>query len=271
MTPHKPSSTVNQKSALRLLFRERELLVKNRIQLLAKIEETGSLSRAAKAVKLSYKSAWDTIDALNNIAEKPLVTKETGGRKGGGSFVTEYGREILRTYHRLETEYNSMNAQVGAGFNGFLKAADLLDKLTFKISARNQFYGTVEKITEGVVNTEVTLRIGSTLTLAAMLTYESVKILGLKKGTPALAVFKASAPIIVAADRPLRTSAINCFAATVVEIHPGKVNAELRLQIEKNRILTVMVTMQSLHDLAVKKGKRFFVLVPPSQILLALD
>ena len=177
--------------ALWLLFRERELLVKNRIRLLAKIEETGSLSRAAKAVDLSYKAAWDTVDALNNLAEKPLVTKSTGGRAGGGSELTEYGREILQAYHALEAEYQRMTTRKGVTFDSFRKTARILDRLVLRISARNQFYGVVDHVSVGLVNTEVTLRVSKNIRLSALLTREGANALGLKKGISAIALFKA--------------------------------------------------------------------------------
>lgn len=59
-----------------------------RIALLAAIGETGSITRAAKAVGLSYKGAWDAIDTMNNLAGEPLVLRATGGKGGGGTTLT---------------------------------------------------------------------------------------------------------------------------------------------------------------------------------------
>jgi molybdate transport system regulatory protein len=271
MTSRTPSSPAHQKSALWLLFRERELLIKDRIKLLMRIEETGSLTQAAKAVNLSYKSAWDAIDALNNIAEKPLVAKTAGGRTGGGSMLTNYGREILHAYQKLETEYNGMIGASGDTFAGLHKAAKVLEKLTYKISARNQFYGTVERIANGLVNTEVTLRIGKEIHLTAVLTREAVNALCLKVGSGAIALFKASSPILAASPVPLRTSAVNCLEGTVTEVRKGRVNAVIKLRVDENRVVTVIVTLDSVKELAVKKEQRLFVLIPPSQILIAID
>src|SRR3546814_20449995 len=46
---------------------------KSRIDLLTQIDATGSISAAARAVGMSYKGAWDAIDAMNNLAGEPLV------------------------------------------------------------------------------------------------------------------------------------------------------------------------------------------------------
>ena len=55
-----------------------------RIALLAKIAECGSITQAAKAIKMSYKAAWDAIDAMSNLAGEPLMQRAAGGKGGGG-------------------------------------------------------------------------------------------------------------------------------------------------------------------------------------------
>ena len=55
-----------------------------RIGLLAQIAESGSISKAAKAIGMSYKAAWDAIDIMNNLAGQPLVERTVGGKGGGG-------------------------------------------------------------------------------------------------------------------------------------------------------------------------------------------
>ncbi|WP_154584450.1 winged helix-turn-helix domain-containing protein, partial [Bordetella pertussis] len=64
----------------------------HRIDLLAQIEATGSISAAARAAGMSYKGAWDAIDAMNNLAGEPLVLRSAGGRGGGGTRLTDRAR-----------------------------------------------------------------------------------------------------------------------------------------------------------------------------------
>src|SRR3954463_4219294 len=75
-----------------------------RIRLLERIAEHGSISQAAKAVPLSYKAAWDALDAMNNLSEQPLVVR-IGGQRGGGTQLTDYGRRVVALYRAMETEY----------------------------------------------------------------------------------------------------------------------------------------------------------------------
>src|SRR6201989_1498943 len=66
--------------------------------LLEQIEVCGSVSEAARRLRFSYRRAWMTVDAMNRRWSAPLVTKATGGKKGGGTHLTELGEIVLRTY-----------------------------------------------------------------------------------------------------------------------------------------------------------------------------
>lgn len=77
------------------------LLGEGRVALLEAIEETGSLSKAAKSLKMSYKKAWSLIDALNNRAEKPVITTSIGGKGGGGAQLTPYGKALVKAFNTV--------------------------------------------------------------------------------------------------------------------------------------------------------------------------
>jgi len=65
-----------------------------------------------------------------------------------------------------------------------------------KVSARNQFVGTVNEVLIGTVNAEVDIELKGGEQVAATVTNDSVEALGLSKGKPATAVFKAGAVIL---------------------------------------------------------------------------
>jgi molybdate transport system regulatory protein len=122
-----------------------------RIRLLEEIGRKGSINQAAKAVPLSYKAAWDAIDTLNNLAPEPLVVRVTGGRQGGGTELTEYGRNMVAMYRALEIEYQAaldrLSARLdeagGCDVSGFRR---LMRRMSMKTSARNQFAGVITAI-----------------------------------------------------------------------------------------------------------------------------
>lgn len=78
-----------------------------RIELLERIRDSGSISEAAKAMKMSYKAAWDAIQAINRAALQPVVTKSKGGRAGGGSQLTAHGLALIKTFRCMEREHKA--------------------------------------------------------------------------------------------------------------------------------------------------------------------
>ncbi len=79
-----------------------------RVTLLERIDQLGSISAAAKSMKLAYRNAWLWVEAMNRLASKPLVEKSTGGAKGGYARLTEEGRRIIREYKEKRTSVRKM-------------------------------------------------------------------------------------------------------------------------------------------------------------------
>lgn len=77
-------------------------------QLLELIDEEGSIAKAAKRMKMSYKKAWDIIDDLNHRGQKPYVISRKGGEKGGGAKITENARTLVLQYRKLMSKLNSV-------------------------------------------------------------------------------------------------------------------------------------------------------------------
>ena len=81
-----------------------------RVQLLKAIENTGSVSQAAKSLGMSYKKAWNLIDAVNNKAQEAVVLKSAGGKDGGGTILTAFGKKMIK-------QFDEVNAQTIAFIN----------------------------------------------------------------------------------------------------------------------------------------------------------
>ncbi len=80
---------------------EEKLLGKGRVELLERIKKTGSITNAAKEMKMSYRQAWQMVEEMNERAETPLVEKRLGGKSGGGTIVTEAGENAIIEFHKL--------------------------------------------------------------------------------------------------------------------------------------------------------------------------
>jgi molybdate transport system regulatory protein len=84
--------------------KNKSFLGKGRIKLLKLIDKYGSISKAAKEMKMSYKAAWDAVDIINSLSQKPVVEKQSGGKGGGGTYLTEYGKQLIRDFENLEND-----------------------------------------------------------------------------------------------------------------------------------------------------------------------
>jgi molybdate transport system regulatory protein len=78
-----------------------------RVELLERIDETGSLNQAARQMNMSYKKAWEMINKLNAQSGKPLVILKTGGEKGGGSEITNEARELIACHRILRKRFEA--------------------------------------------------------------------------------------------------------------------------------------------------------------------
>lgn len=92
------------KPQIRILFRKAIAMGPGKAELLEAIERTGSISAAAREMDMSYRRAWMLVDAMNQSFRQPIVATETGGQRGGGAQVTEFGREMLRRYLEMEAK-----------------------------------------------------------------------------------------------------------------------------------------------------------------------
>ncbi len=69
--------------------------------LLEAIDACGSISSAARQMRMSYRRAWELVDVMNKCFNQPLVSTSPGGPHGGGAQLTEFGRLILKNYRDL--------------------------------------------------------------------------------------------------------------------------------------------------------------------------
>jgi len=87
----------------------RNFLGRGRVELLQRIRETGSISKAAKSMKMSYKAAWDAVDAMNGAWQSPLV--ESGP---AGSRLTADAEHLIASFHKAEARHAAFMEKLAA-------------------------------------------------------------------------------------------------------------------------------------------------------------
>jgi molybdate transport system regulatory protein len=88
-------------------------LAHGRILLLEKIRELGSISAAARSIRMSYRRAWWHIETMNRLARKPLVETAVGGKGGGGARLTPEGEAAVNLYRQLDGRARAFQDYVG--------------------------------------------------------------------------------------------------------------------------------------------------------------
>ena len=76
-----------------------------RITLLERVKKFGSITVAAKSMKMSYRQAWEQIESMNKQVDKPLVIKNSGGVGGGGTQLTKEGEKIISLFHAVSDQF----------------------------------------------------------------------------------------------------------------------------------------------------------------------
>jgi len=85
---------------------------RGREMLLERIDKFGSISAAARSMKLGYRNAWLWVEAANRLAPSPLVEKVTGGPGGGCTRLTDEGHKAVAQYKKLRSKFERFLTQV---------------------------------------------------------------------------------------------------------------------------------------------------------------
>ena len=109
------------KARIRILFGSAFAIGPGKADLLEAIAKTGSISAAARSMKMSYRRAWLLIDTMNRCFRKPVVDTATGGKGGGGAQITNFGKTVLRAYRAMEAGAAAVIARRMKRLSGLLR------------------------------------------------------------------------------------------------------------------------------------------------------
>lgn len=140
-----------------------------------------------------------------------------------------------------------------------------------KISARNQLKGTVSSVSEGAVNGIVAIDLGST-TIKANITMDAINDLGLKEGTDAVAIIKASNVMFAAGSEAIKgISARNQIAGTIVEVKKGAVNGHVAIETADGSKIKGSITNEAIESLGLAEGQPALAIVKSTDVIVGVE
>ena len=266
-----PHSRFSISSAIRIETASGALANPRWMKLLASLRDSRSITAAARAAGLSYKAAWDAIDAMNNLAGRPVVETSVGGKDGGGAKLSAHGSSLLETYQAVAAE----NERFLADLNSKLRRADrdlrTLGRFSMRTSARNQWTGKVAKIRRGAVNDEIEVKLAGRNRVVAVITHDSAETLGLEVGGDVIALVKASSVIVgTGRDSQLALSARNQLSGEITRIVPGAVNSEVVIALRGGQTVAAIITNGAAKDLRLKTGQPARAIFKASSVILGV-
>jgi molybdate transport system regulatory protein len=219
---------------------DKNFLGRGRIELLHKIIQTGSINAAAKEMKMSYKAAWERLNSMNALAGKPILQRQTGGKGGGGTTLTEYAYELIQTYERLDELHRQfINRFSEAGENPQL-LSKILQRTFLTTSARNQIPAIISSIQTDELSSIIGLKLFNKTQIYALITSKSVQNMNLAVDAEVYAVIKSN-DIKINRQKPKESLHVNVIEGEIINIESTQKQLEITLKVdEKTQFTTLM-------------------------------
>ena len=231
-----------------------------RMEILHLVGRHGSISQAARSAGVSYKAAWQAIHTLTNLAGEPLVDSSVGGAGGGGARLTPAGERLLAAAEQLDSARRRVLARVNGADSAALAGP--------RTSMRNHLRAVVERLeSDGARDplVRVVLSLPDGAGLAALLTRESAQLLGLRPELAVLALCKATAVRVHAAEAAAPMGG-NRLPGRVLRVSRG---------VQRDEVVATLAGDQQLVGFAarpnrLRAGSRADAVLDDSAVVLAL-
>lgn len=238
-----------------------------RIELLERIDKTGSINAAAKEMKMSYKAAWERINGMNALADQPLIERLTGGHGGGGTKLTPYARELIATFHRFSELHRQFIDRFAEAGEDPERLARILSRTFLTTSARNQLPATLLSIEEQGLNGILTLSLTGSHTIQSIITMKSIRNMGLTLGCDLYAIIKSSDVTIVSAP-PKNDEPINTLKGSIAQIESQNETNEITFALDL--FTEIIAVMNPKNTAQLSEGMNAYALISPKHIIIGL-
>ncbi len=253
-------------SKLTLEMLGKPFLLEKRIELLHAIQKYGSISKAAKAVPMSYKSAWEAVDMMNSLSPEPIVARETGGKDGGGTTITAYGLQLLKNYAVLKEEHTRFLTRLSELTDIQSGAFKTIGRLAMQISARNQIQAEVVSVESKNVNAKIVLKLKSGQELISVITKEAVENLHIEENQTVIAIFKSTAVLL--SDIKHGKSKKNGVEGIVTKIEKDIDNAKVQVDIGNHDTIISVMPIEVLDNMELNEGSFVTATIKSNDIMI---
>lgn len=223
---------------------------RGRVELLQNIQIHGSISKAAKEMKMSYKAAWDSVDIMNKLSNKALVTKVTGGKGGGGTVITTHAKEIIEAYNEISSLHKNYFNTLANSFN------ERIDDNTKEEPAFSRLTGLIIEKRNIEDNYELSIKLkgGQILTSIENKKFVLQKDLEIKKVISLL----IETSNIVLNKEAIENSARNRLFGRITSITDDGINANITIDCNEQDIIHAKITSSSCAKLELKIGDEIY-------------
>lgn len=253
-------------SPLTLEMLGKPFLLEKRIELLHAIAQHGSISKAAKAVPMSYKSAWEAVDMMNSLSPEPIVIRETGGKDGGGTTITSYGVTLLENYALLKEEHTRFLSRLSELTDIESGTFKTIERLSLHISARNQIQAKVVSVKCENVNAKIHLKLKSGQVLVSVITKEAVEDLHIEKDQIITTIFKSSTVLLSGINN--KKSEENRLEGVITKIETDMENVKVQVDIGNHDTVVSVMPVNVLEKMELKVGSSVTAMIKASDIML---
>jgi molybdate transport system regulatory protein len=244
---------------------DKSFLGAGRVELLHKIEKTGSINAAAKEMKMSYKAAWERINGMNELADEPLIQRKIGGSGGGGTTLTPYAYELIKTYERLGELHRQFIDRFAEAGDDPERLARILSRTFLTTSARNQIPSKISKIDYSGLHAHIEMPLSKESSLVSSITTKSAQNMGLTIGSEIYAIIKSS-DISIVNTLPKTCEELNVLEGTIKLIEISDDFIEVTLGLSNNINLVAFLDNTTANSLKV--GAQAYALIHTNNIII---
>ncbi|CUV65620.1 N-terminal domain of molybdenum-binding protein, putative transcriptional regulator ModE [Sulfurovum sp. enrichment culture clone C5] len=219
-----------------------------RVELLKKIDEIGSIHSASKAMKMSYKAAWDTLKQMSELSKEPLLDKQIGGKGGGGTKLTPYAKEMIATFEKFDKLHREFINRFKEAGDSPAKLQAILNRTFLTTSARNQFLCDVVDIKSNDISSKITLSFKEKTIFISTITTKSLQNMGIQKGQNIYAIIKSND---IKITNSLSGHEGNAIKGKVSYVNQNENGSEIGLKTDDDFVLVALNNTNEVSNLIV--------------------